>query len=167
MSLSDVVYPSMKQVTTFLSPRKIIFGVGSRSNVSEEIRRLRRVMPLVVTYSDSVMDANVRDTVGMLESAGMNVGVYDKVEPEPSIETAEDLAVFTRKGGFDLVIGMGGGSVMDLAKIASMSAANPGQVKDYLGFDLVSEKGAPLICMPTTSGTGSEVTMFSDRKSVV
>jgi len=161
MLLSNIIYPSLKQTTTFVSPRKIIFGVGSRGNIAKETRSLGGSRVLIVTYPETAMASNVQEAVKALESDGIDVGVYREAEPEPRIEVAENLAVFTRAGKFDLIVAMGGGSVMDLAKIASMSVTNPGRVKDYLGFDLLPKKGAPLICMPTTSGTGSEVTMFS------
>jgi alcohol dehydrogenase class IV len=159
--LSDTLYPSMNQVTTFFSPRKIVFGPGSRRNLGEEIRSLGGSKILVVTYLGAAGAASMAEIVKPLESDGAEISVYDKAEPEPRIEVAEDLAEYTRAAGFDLIVGLGGGSVMDLAKIASMSTASPGQVRDYLGVNLVSRRGAPLICMPTTSGTGSEVTMFS------
>lgn len=158
---SDIVYPSMNQTTTFVSPRKMVFGVGSRSNLRKEIRSLGGSRPLIVTYPKTVTVASIAEVLRSLESDGMEIRVYEKAEPEPRIEVAEDLARYTRAGKFDSVVGIGGGSAMDLAKIASVSATNPGQVRDYLGVDLLHRRGAPLICMPTTSGTGSEVTMFS------
>jgi len=105
--------------------------------------------------------ASIAEVLRSLESDGMEIHVYEKAEPEPRIEVAEDLAQYTRAGKFDSVVGIGGGSAMDLAKIASVSVTNPGMVKDFLGVNLVRAKGAALICMPTTSGTGSEVTTFS------
>jgi len=161
MPLSDIFYPSMNQMTTFVSPRKIIFGAGSRGNLREEIQSLGGSRPLIVTYPKTASVANMAEVLRSLESDGMEIRVYEKAEPEPRVEVAEDLAGYTRAGKFDSIVGIGGGSVMDLAKIASMSVTNPGQIKDYLGFNLLRKKGAPLICIPTTSGTGSEVTMFS------
>jgi len=151
----------MNQTTAFVSPRKIIFGVGSRGNLREEIRSLGGSRPLIVTYPKTATVASIAEVLRSLESDGMEIHVYEKAEPEPRIEVAEDLAQYTRAGEFDSIVGIGGGSAMDLAKIASMSVRNPGQVRDYLGVNLLHRKGAPLICMPTTSGTGSEVTMFS------
>lgn len=161
MLLADITYPTLMQTTTFLSPRKIIFGVDSRSSLVKEIRDLGGSKPLIVTYPEAKMTKNVEETAKMLRSGGIDVAVCRQAEPEPRLEVAEDLAAYTRREGFDLIIGMGGGSAMDLAKIAAMSPTNPGPVKDYLGVNLVRRKGVPLICVPTTSGTGSEATMFS------
>ncbi len=129
--------------------------------MSVEIRRLDGHKLLIVTYPGASQSRFVEEIMNDLQSEGMSFSVYDQIESEPHVEVAEDLATYTRTGKFDLVVGMGGGSVMDLAKIASMSTANPRPVRDYLGVDLLSKKGVPLICIPTTAGTGSEVTMFS------
>jgi alcohol dehydrogenase len=161
MLLADITYPTLMQTTTFLSPRKIIFGVDSRSSLVKEIRDLGGSKPLIVTYPEAKMTENVEETAKMLRSGGIDVAVCRQAESEPRLEVAEDLAAYTRREGFDLIVGMGGGSVMDLAKIAAMSPTNPGPVRDYLGVNLVRRKGVPLICVPTTSGTGSEATMFS------
>jgi len=159
--LADITYPSLKNVTHFLSPRKIVFGIGSRKDMAKEIRRLEGSKPLIVTYAEPKLASTVEEIVKILHGDGMDSAVYSRAEPEPRIEVAENLATYARKGRFDVVIGIGGGSVMDLAKIASMSLTNPKPVREYLGVDLVPKKGVPLICAPTTAGTGSEVTMFS------
>lgn len=159
--LADITYPSLKQITQFRSPRKIVFGIGSRKDLAKEIRRLEGSKPLIVTYAEPKLASTVEEIVKILRSDGMDSTVYSEAEPEPRIEVAENLATYARKGRFDVVIGMGGGSAMDLAKIASMSITNPKPVRDYLGVDLVPKKGSPLVCAPTTAGTGSEVTMFS------
>jgi len=96
-----------------------------------------------------------------LESEGYRVTVYTDVVPEPPLETGENLVTFTRENGFDMVIGVGGGSALDLAKLAAVLATHEGPVADYLnltGTRSVEQKGLPLILIPTTSGTGSEVT---------
>jgi len=129
--------------------------------LAKEIRRLEGSKPLIVTYAEPKLASTVEEIVKILRGDGMDSTVYSEAEPEPRIEVAENLATYARKGRFDVVLGMGGGSAMDLAKIASMSITNPKPVKDYLGVDLVPKKGSPLICTPTTAGTGSEVTMFS------
>jgi len=59
---------------------------------------------------------------------------------------------------YDLIVGLGGGSVLDMAKVASIAATNSGSVKSFIGVDKISQPGLPKILMPTTSGTGSEVT---------
>jgi alcohol dehydrogenase len=157
----NIPYQSLKQTTTYLSPRRIIFGVGSRTGLPKEIKELSGSRPLIVTHQETALSADIADLIKMLRSVGIDPHVHSESEPEPSLNAAEELAAHTRSGNYDLVIGLGGGSVMDLAKIASLSTTNPGEIKNYLGIERVPKKGVPLICMPTTSGTGSEVTIFS------
>ncbi|WP_342527861.1 iron-containing alcohol dehydrogenase [Chryseomicrobium sp. FSL W7-1435] len=99
-----------------------------------------------------------------LREKGWEVEVSTDVEPEPPLALGERLVKFTREGNFDLVIGFGGGSALDLAKLAAVLAKNEGNVADYLNLTAtrsITEKGLPKILIPTTAGTGSEVTNIS------
>ncbi|MCX8170794.1 MAG: iron-containing alcohol dehydrogenase, partial [Candidatus Bathyarchaeota archaeon] len=99
-----------------------------------------------------------RDVEKALSEEGLVFEVFSDVEAEPSIGVAERVAEFARNGRYDVVIGVGGGSVLDMAKIASIAPTNPGSMRSYIGVDLVKKNGLPKILMPTTAGTGSEVT---------
>src|SRR5674476_1320356 len=73
----------------------------------------------------------------------------------------------TKKGKYDLIVGFGGGSAIDVAKVVAALATNNDKLEDYVGIDMVPRKGLPLIAVPTTAGTGSEVTaiaIFSNEK---
>jgi alcohol dehydrogenase class IV len=95
-----------------------------------------------------------------LAEAGLKVDVFSDVESEPSVECARGVQETVRSKGYDFVVGMGGGSVLDMAKTAALMITNPGDVLQYFtGTDLVAD-GAPLFLLPTTSGTGSEVSPF-------
>ena len=97
-----------------------------------------------------------------LKEKGYDVSVYTEVVPEPPLETGEKLVAYTREGKFEMVIGLGGGSAMDLAKLAAVLATHEGPVVDYLNlYKKVENKGLPKILISTTSGTGSEVTNIS------
>lgn len=90
--------------------------------------------------------------------------VYDDIVPEPSLHCAEKLISFTKSRNYDLVVGVGGGSALDLSKLAAVLSAHEGSVSDYLnltGQKSIIQKGLPKILIPTTSGTGSEVTNIS------
>ena len=93
-----------------------------------------------------------------LQSAGISAAVFDGVEPDPKIEVVEKGLEAARREKADLIIGFGGGSSLDIAKVTSALATNPGKVESYLGVDLIPNPGMPLILVPTTAGTGSEVT---------
>jgi len=158
---SQLVYPFIYKTATFLLPRRIVFGVNTIERIGEEMKTLTSKKIIIVTGPVVSKTGVVEKVMASLEKAGLEASVFDKVGPEPRIEMAEEAVEVARSGGFDGVIGVGGGSVMDIAKVASISLTNPGAVKNYLGLNQVAKKGVPLICAPTTAGTGSEVTRFS------
>lgn len=93
-----------------------------------------------------------------------NIMVFSEIEPEPSLALGEELVKFAKDAKAELVIGIGGGSALDLSKLAAVLAGHEGLVADYLNLSgslSLSHKGLPKILIPTTSGTGSEVTNIS------
>lgn len=139
-------------------------GWGSLSILPDEVKRLQAKKILIVT-DPFLQKIGMTDTVEKpLVELGCTINVYTDVEPEPPLEIGEKLVAYTRKHDFDLVVGLGGGSALDLAKIAAVLAVHDGDVSDYLnltGNQKIHEKGLPKILIPTTSGTGSEVTNIS------
>ncbi|MEM1553125.1 MAG: iron-containing alcohol dehydrogenase [Candidatus Bathyarchaeia archaeon] len=145
----------------FQFPRKIIFGVDSSKNVGFEAKILGGSKVLLVTDNNLMRIGVVKDVEDNLLGEGLDVEVFSDVEAEPSIELAEAVAEAARAGRYDLVVGVGGGSVLDMAKVASISVTNPGPIRKYVGINLVVRPGIPKILMPTTAGTGSEVTSIA------
>ncbi len=96
-----------------------------------------------------------------LEAAGCRLSRFDAVEPNPRAATAEAIAEQMRADGCTLVVGLGGGSVLDAAKAAALLAGNGGRCLDYEGKDQAPSPSLPMIAVPTTCGTGSEVTWVS------
>ena len=99
---------------------------------------------------------------------GLTPVLFDRIEPEPSPTSAEAGAGLARRKGCLLIIGLGGGSALDTAKAVAMLAINKGKVSDYVGLDRVLRPGLPTILIPTTAGTGSEVTftaVFTNREA--
>jgi len=149
----------MQKVNYFQVPSKIISGVGAVERVGEEAKRLGARKALIVTQkgilslADNIMES--------LHRNGIAFEVFDDIEPEPSIETADTCGEHVRKGHFDLVVGIGGGSVLDVAKAGAMLGANEGSIRKYIGIDLVPKPGLPSIMIPTTAGTGSEQSYHS------
>lgn len=144
---------------SFHVPTRIVFGVGGLSGLSEEVKRLGGSKIYIVT------DKTIVQT-GILEKVTSNLGsvkyeVFDRVEPEPRIEVAEEVAQGVRGSNYDIVLGVGGGSSLDMAKVAACLATNDGPAKSYVGQNLFAKKGVPSIMIPTTAGTGSEVTVTS------
>lgn len=129
-----------------------------------EAKRLNASNILIVTDPFLKDLGMTNKIVEPLEAQGWTTSVYTEVVPEPPLEVGEKLVAFTRENKFDLVIGLGGGSALDLAKLAGVLASHEGKVADYLnltGGRSLTHKGIPKILIPTTSGTGSEVTNIS------
>jgi len=97
----------------------------------------------------------------LLKDGGLKGEIFARVDPEPKISLADEGAKLARKAKCDLVVGIGGGSAMDVAKAVAVLAANNGKAVDYLGLNRVPGPGLPKIMLPTTAGTGSEVTFTS------
>lgn len=143
---------------SFTGAKKIVFGNGTFAALPGYLAELKVSRPLVV-LDRNLAETGFREKVsGLLEAAGIGYVLYDKTEPEPPLELADEGAKLALKKKCDGVVGIGGGSAMDLAKAISVLAANKGKAEDYLGLDKVPGPGLPKIMIPTTSGTGSEVT---------
>lgn len=136
-------------------------GWGALEQLVPEVDRFAPKKILIVT-DPMLAKIGLTDKVSNpLQENGYDVTLYTEVVPEPPLETGEHLATFAREHGFDMVIGVGGGSALDLAKLAAIMATHEGAVADYLnltGTRSIEKKALPLILIPTTSGTGSEVT---------
>jgi len=158
--VSKLTVPSsMQQITVFTSPNKTFLGFNSLSAISGEIAALNSEKLLIVTDPGMVKLGYVDRIQGLLRN--VTVEVYDRCTREPSLSNLEELASKVRERNYDAVLGIGGGSAMDSAKIASFTVTNPEPISNYTGEDKIQRKGLPLICVPTTSGTGSEVTRFT------
>lgn len=139
-------------------------GWDSLEHLVSEVERLNASNILIVT--DPLLEelGMTNKIIEPLQAQGWKTSVYTEVVPEPPLEVGEKLVAFTREHKFDLVIGLGGGSALDLAKLAGVLATHEGKVADYLnltGSRSLTHKGIPKILIPTTSGTGSEVTNIS------
>ena len=151
----------MRTVWTFHSAVQIMFGRDAVKQLGDIATRLKAKRALIVT--DPILDK-----AGLLErarqpltAAGLEVAAFTGGEPEPSMKAA--LACYDMAKSFqpDLLVGLGGGSNMDLAKLAATLLKHGGSPRDYVGDDKIPGPIFPLICVPTTAGTGSEVSAAS------
>lgn len=151
----------------FYSPNRIIFGINSSKVIGAEVKGMGGKKPLLVT-DPGVAEAGLLDPIKKsLDEASIAYLIFDKVEPEPPARLVDEGAEILKEGGCDMVIGIGGGSSLDVAKGISVMATNEGKILDYCGFDLVKKRGLPKVLIPTTAGTGSEVTrvlVITDEK---
>lgn len=146
------------EIISFKSPNLILAGIGALERLGEEAKGLEVKKALLVT-DRGVAESGVSETViSLLQNEEIGVDVFEGVKPDPDIECAETCIEMARDKSYDLIVGTGGGSPMDVASVASVMATNPGTVKDYFGINLVRNPGIPTILIPTTAGTGAEVT---------
>jgi alcohol dehydrogenase class IV len=141
-------------------PATVLFGPGQRRQLPAAVARFGTRV-LMCTDERMAGDQVFLDLVAALERRGCEVGVYAKVQPDLPRENLLD--VMREHGGSDfaVIVGIGGGSVMDFAKVASQLLRHGGDVRDLYGENLVAEPGIPLITVPTTGGTGAEVTCIA------
>jgi len=139
------------------SPRNIVFGVGQRHVLPRYAASLGK-KALLVTDARLAGLPEFAELVDGLRSAGIETSVFDRTIAELPLDNLADGVDVGRKVGADLVIGIGGGSCMDAAKVIALQLAHDGKPSDYYGEFQVPGPIVPLICLPTTSGTGSEVT---------
>ncbi|MEH7119613.1 iron-containing alcohol dehydrogenase [Neobacillus vireti] len=139
-------------------------GWDSLAHLINEVNRFD-VKKILVIADPFLKDIGLTNkVVDPLEEAGYVTEIYTEVVPEPPLAIGEKLVAYTRDHQFDMVIGVGGGSALDLTKLAGVLASHEGKVEDYLnltGTKKITNKGLPKILIPTTSGTGSEVTNIS------
>ena len=139
-------------------PKRTWFGLGTISKIKDEAAFLGARNALFFT-DKGVRGAGVADmALAPLEEAGVEVTIYDECPPEPAIGDLEQAFDEFKNGAFDLVVGVGGGSSMDMAKSIGVLLGNEGAPRDYLGVELVPKPGVSTILAPTTSGTGAEAT---------
>lgn len=151
----------MRQTWTFHSAGQLLFGRGAAQQTGQIARRLNLRRVVLITDRQLVaagLDGRLRQP---LEAAGVSVKVFAGGQPEPSLDLVEQCVAEAREFQPDGLLGLGGGSNMDLAKIAAAVLAHGGGPRDYVGEDRVPGPVMPLICVPTTAGTGSEVTAAS------
>src|SRR5262245_23887680 len=151
----------MRETWTFHSAGQLLFGRNALWQLGEVAARLGAKRALIVT--DPILTkAGLADRAREpLAACGLTVEVFSGGEPEPSMRAAGECIALAQKFRPDVFVGLGGGSNMDLAKISATILAHGGHPRDYVGDDKISGPIAPLIRVPTTAGTGSEVSAAS------
>ncbi len=148
----------MNKTFSFTGAKKIVFGNGSFDEIVEHIKESGGDKPLIV-LDKGLSETGFRQKVSaLLDKGGMKYAIFDRIEAEPALELADEGTKIALKDKCDAVVGIGGGSAMDVAKAIAVLAANRGKAVDYLGLNKVPGRGLPKIMVPTTAGTGSEVT---------
>ena len=152
------------EILEFKTPKRILFGNGAVRKVGVEAKKFGD--KILIIAGKTVRKVGIVDKVrGYLEEEGLDVDIFDRVKPEPSIDVFKECIGVLKD--YDLVVGIGGGSSLDVTKASSVLVKNEGDINDYIGINKIKKEGIPKILIPTTSGSGSEVshiTVLTDEK---
>ncbi len=157
----------IEKLTLFRTTKRILFGLGAVEKIGAEAQLLKAKKVLIITDPGVIQAGLLESVEKSLQSVGLPFVIFDGVEPDPRIEVVEKSVEKAKKEGIDFIIGFGGGSSLDIAKVTSIMITNSGKIDSFFGIDLVPNPGVPTILIPTTAGTGSEVTpiaILSDTK---
>jgi len=140
----------------FRTAKKILFGTGTINQIGTELKGVGARKAVIIT-DRTIREAGWADKIqAVLNESGISSTIWDEAEAEPSVEIGEKAISFAREGGYDSVVGLGGGSAIDIAKAAAVSLKNQGTIMSWIK-DGFTNPLAPLALCPTTAGTGSEV----------
>jgi len=148
-------------VAIVTTPRLMAVGGGALAELPAILQRLGLANPLLVSDPFLAGSGHLERATGQLERAGIPWAVFSETVADPTTAVVETGTRRLAEGGFDSLVAIGGGSSIDTAKAMSILAANGGQMRDYKVPAEIPKAGPPLVAIPTTAGTGSEVTRFT------
>ncbi|WP_227937190.1 iron-containing alcohol dehydrogenase [Alkalihalobacillus deserti] len=149
----------MNQLHQFQTAKRIVLGSHVIKNLGDQLGMFEGTKRVLIVTSPSVIRNKHIDVIGeQLEERSISYQVINDITPEPTVEQIESIQEQLSGESFDLMIGIGGGSVLDATKLFSVLKTNKIPLKEMIGIEKVPHKGIPMILIPTTSGTGSEVT---------
>lgn len=146
---------------TFSVPQNIIVGKGSLAKLPEVAEKSGGKKAFIISGPHLNKMGIVQSCVDALKAKGIESSVFTETEGNPSVETVDKASAAYKESGADFIVALGGGSPMDVAKAVGVVARYGGSITEYEGADKVPGDIIPLIAVPTTAGTGSEVTAFS------
>ena len=145
----------------FVLPTRIRFGEGISSELATEIRKMGHSRPMILTDKGLIDAGIVSKITKPLKESGIEYTIFDAIEPNPRDITVQKAYQSALEAKADLLVAVGGGSSMDTAKAVGVLMTHGGRINDYEGLDKVTKPICDLIAIPTTVGTGSEVTFWS------
>ncbi|MCL6450246.1 MAG: iron-containing alcohol dehydrogenase [Acetobacteraceae bacterium] len=149
-----------RNISKFVTP-EIIFGTGALSQVGESAARLGAYKVFLVSDPGVVKAGWVDKALPYLERQGLSYHVWTGVSPNPKDHEVEEGVNEYLSSGCDAVVAIGGGSAIDAGKAVAILATNGGSIQDYEGIDRVTRPLPPMVVVPSTAGSGSEVSQFS------
>jgi alcohol dehydrogenase class IV len=144
--------------TQIILPRILQVGVNASAEIGQVMQQLGCKKPLIITDKMMVQLGYSAPLVNALQAVGISAQVFSDTLPEPTVASIQAGVMAACEGEFDAIIALGGGSPIDSAKAIAILAKYGGQMRDYKFPRIVSERGLPVVAIPTTAGTGSEVT---------
>ncbi len=142
-------------------PVNLLFGRGTSNEIGKEVAKYGK-KALIVTGKSSTKKSGLLDKViNLLNDAKIEYEIFDKVEQNPLTTTVYEGVEIIKDTGCDVILGLGGGSIMDAAKSIAFSAKNPGDISEYIFGIKQGNEALPIVLVPTTCGTGSEGNSFS------
>jgi alcohol dehydrogenase class IV len=148
-------------IATILTPRLIVIGGGAVAQAADTLKQMGGQSPLIVTDKFMVASGKISLLTEVLDKGGVRWDVFSDTIEDPTDAVIEAGVARLRQGGYDSLIALGGGSPIDSAKAMAVLAANGGKMRDYKVPNPIPKMGLPLVAIPTTAGTGSEVTRFT------
>ena len=146
----------------FYNPTRIVFGSGKLNTLSEQVLPGKRAMLLISNGQSTKVNGSLARVQTELAKAGVEYAVFDKIMENPVKEVVMEGAAFARQNGCDFILALGGGAVLDSSKAIAAMATNDGDLWDYVNGGTgkgkpLANKGLPIVTIPTSSGTGSEI----------
>jgi len=145
-------------IAQFNIPSTVVIGAGASHELPAQLRRIAARRVLLVTDAFMVSSGLAPRFGSMLQEAGLSVAIYSGVQPDPTVANVQAGLALFRAESCDTIVALGGGSPIDAAKAMAVLVNNPEPLRDYQGYHRIPRPGAPLVVIPTTAGTGSEVT---------
>jgi alcohol dehydrogenase len=156
----------MERILKFQMSRNLVLGNGAIRELPSILKQLKCKKALIVTDKGIVSAGIAARVIDIFREKEIDFDTFDDVEPDPSVETVFKCLEKAEKDHFDVMIGLGGGSSLDIAKVVAVLITNSVDLNSCFGVNNVPGAGLPTVMIPTTSGTGSEVTpiaILSDK----
>lgn len=148
-------------MTTVMTPRLMLIGGGAVQEIGSVLKRLGVAKPMIVSDAFMASSGVLAKVTDAITKAGLSFGVFTDTVPDPTDHVVDKGLAALKAGDYDGLVAVGGGSPMDTAKAIAILEAGGGHMRDYKVPNLADHANLPIICVPTTAGTGSEVTRFT------
>jgi len=142
-------------------PVNLIFGAGKASQIGTETAKYGKKALIVTGYNSTKKSGLLDRAIALLKESEVSYEIFDKVAQNPLTTTVYEGAALAKETGCDVILGLGGGSIMDAAKSIAFSCVNEGDLSDYIFGHKFGATALPIVLVPTTAGTGSEGNHFS------